>query len=174
MPTIKPRRTTRHLLSSLLSASILLTSVNAAAECAADAEMANLEFTLKDMNGNDVYLAEHLGNVMLIDFWATWCAPCRIEIPGFIEMFDDYEAQGFSVFGISLDDTPEALQAYAEEMGMDYNVLVGDGRDDVKEALGPIIGVPTALIIDRDGKVCHKHSGFAPKEQFVAEIESLL
>jgi thiol-disulfide isomerase/thioredoxin len=158
----------------LCGAALIVASGAGHAECTADTELANLEFTLKDMHGNDVDLSGHAGNVILLDFWATWCAPCRIEIPGFIEMVDEYGPRGFTVLGISIDDPPEALQLYAEELGMNYPVLIGDGRDDVKEAFGPLIGFPTSFIIDRDGTICHKHTGFAPKSQFMEEIEALL
>jgi cytochrome c biogenesis protein CcmG/thiol:disulfide interchange protein DsbE len=159
------------LLAATLSISI---SAVACAECSVDPQPANFDFTLKDMHGNDVALADYEGDVILIDFWATWCAPCRIEIPGFIEMVEEYGDQGFSVLGISIDDPPDALQSYAAEMGMNYPVLIGDGRDDVKDEYGPIIGFPTAVIVDRDGNICHRHIGFSPKEAFVADIEGLL
>jgi len=148
--------------------------MTAYAECTAEPAAANLDFTLKDMDGNDVALGDYAGNVILLDFWATWCGPCRIEIPGFIEMYDAYKAEGFAVLGISIDDPPDALQLYAEEFGMNYPVLIGDGRDDVKDTYGPLIGFPTTLLIDRDGTICHRHTGFAPREQFEEEIRALL
>lgn len=143
-------------------------------ECTVEGATANLGFTLEDMHGNDVVLSDYAGDVVLLDFWATWCAPCRIEIPGFIEMQDDYGDEGFSVLGISVDDPVEDLMPYAEELGMDYPVLVGRGRDDVKDAFGPLLGFPTSLIIDRDGTICHRHVGLTSEEQFRSEIEALL
>ena len=109
-----------------------------------------------------------------MDFWATWCAPCRIEIPGFIELLDKYENQGLAILGISVDDPIDSLLLYAEEMEMDYPVLIGDGRDDVKDAFGPLYGFPTTFLIDRDGDICFQHIGFAPKEKFEEEILYLL
>lgn len=161
-------------LSLLAGAGWLVTGVGAAAECSAEQKPAPLHFTLKDMHGNDVDLGEHAGNVILLDFWATWCGPCRIEIPGFVEMYTQYRDRGFSVLGVSVDDPPDALRLYAEELGMNYPVLIGDARDDVKDAFGPLIGFPTSFIIARDGTICHRHTGFAPKAQFVEEIEALL
>lgn len=145
-----------------------------AGSCTAEPLPANLDFTLKDMHGADVVLSEFAGQVILLDFWATWCAPCRIEIPGFVEMVEAYGDRGFVVLGVSIDDPPDALQPYAEELGMNYPVLVGDGRDDLKDTYGPLIGFPTSFIIDRSGTICHKHTGFAPKEAFVREVEALL
>jgi len=142
--------------------------------CTVTDKAANLDFVLLDMDGAEVKLSDYLGIVILLDFWATWCAPCRIEIPGFIELFDKYEARGLSILGISVDDSVDALQLYAEEMEMDYPVLIGDGRDDVKDAFGPLYGFPTTFLINREGDICHQHTGYAPKEQFEQEILSLL
>ena len=142
--------------------------------CRADAEMANLDFVVKDINGEDVRFSDYKGQVILLDFWATWCAPCRIEIPGFIELYDKYRDQGFVVLGFDVDDPLPAIQSFAEEFQMNYPVLVGADRDDVKDAYGPPIGYPTAYIIDRDGRICTSHTGFAPKETFEREILALL
>jgi peroxiredoxin len=142
--------------------------------CSVEDKIANYDFELKDMNGGDVRLSDYEGKVILLDFWATWCAPCKIEIPGFIELYDKYRDQGFEVVGISVDDPVDALRDFAMQLNMNYPVLVGDGRDDVKEAFGPLIGFPTTFIIGRDGTVCSEHVGFAPKAQFEAEIQSLL
>jgi thiol-disulfide isomerase/thioredoxin len=146
----------------------------AAQICQPAGEMADLNFTLKDMNGADVTLADYAGSVILLDFWATWCGPCKIEIPGFVELYDRYGPEGFIPLGSSVDDPVDRLHLFAEEFGMDYPVLVGDGRDDVKEAFGPLIGFPTTYVIARDGTVCAKHVGFAPREEFEAAIRALL
>lgn len=145
-----------------------------AISCSVNDKPANLNFTLQDMNGNEVKLSDYSGKVILLDFWATWCAPCRIEIPGFIELLDKYENQGLAILGISVDDPVDSLLLYAEEMEMDYPVLIGDGRDDVKDAFGPLYGFPTTFLIDRDGDICFQHIGFAPKEKFEEEILYLL
>jgi len=142
--------------------------------CTVENKAANYDFTLKDMNGGEVTLADYRGKVLLLDFWATWCAPCKIEIPGFVELYDMYRDQGFEVVGISVDDPIDALQDFAMQLNMNYPVLIGDGRDDVKEAYGPLIGFPTTFIIARDGAICFEHVGFAPKQQFEDEIRSLL
>lgn len=142
--------------------------------CDADAETANLDFVLQDIHGEDVALSDYEGKVIILDFWATWCAPCRIEIPGFVELYDEYGLEGFIVLGVSVDDPLPALVSFAEEFEMDYPVLVGAERDDLKDAFGPPIGFPTSFIIDRDGKICSSHTGFAPKEQFEREIRALL
>ena len=142
--------------------------------CEPEGRVANLNFTLKDMNGADVTLSDYEGKVVLLDFWATWCPPCKIEIPGFVELYDRYQSEGFVVLGVSVDDPIDKLAAFAEEFNMNYPVLVGDGRDDIKEAFGPLYGFPTTFVIGRDGKICAEHTGFVPKEQFETEIRALL
>ncbi|MGD8340988.1 MAG: TlpA disulfide reductase family protein [Gammaproteobacteria bacterium] len=142
--------------------------------CQADAEMANLDFVVSDINGDDIRFSDFKGQVILLDFWATWCAPCRIEIPGFIELYDKYREQGFVVLGFDVDDPVPAIQSFAAEFEMNYPVLVGADRDDVKDAYGPPIGYPTAFIIDREGRICATHTGFAPKERFEQAILALL
>ena len=142
--------------------------------CPLDAKPANLDFTLKDMHGNDVTLADYRGKVILLDFWATWCGPCKVEIPGFVEMQQKYGPDGFQVIGISIDDRAEQLKPFADEMKMNYPVLVGLGRDDVTDAFGPVFGVPTTLIISRDEKICVTHAGMTAKETFESQIKALL
>jgi peroxiredoxin len=142
--------------------------------CPVDAPVANLDFTLKNIENADVSLADYKGKVILLDFWATWCGPCKIEIPGFIEMQNKYGPDGLQVIGISIDDRLEQLKPFAADMKMNYPVLQGLGRDDVTDALGPIIGIPTTLIISREGKICATHAGMTPKEAFEKQIKALL
>ena len=142
--------------------------------CPADAKPAPLEFTMKDVAGKDVALSQYKGKVILLDFWATWCGPCKVEIPGFIEFQDKYGKDGLQVIGISVDDKAEDLEPYIKELGMNYPVLLGLGRDDVQDAFGPIAGIPTTLLIARDGRICATHAGFAAKETFHREIKALL
>jgi peroxiredoxin len=142
--------------------------------CDSKRRVANLNFTLKDMNGKDVALSAHRGKVILLDFWATWCGPCKIEIPGFVELYTKYESQGFVVLGVSVDDPVAKLKPYAAQFKMNYPVLVGLGRDDLQDAFGPLLGYPTSFLIGRDGKICTQHTGLAPKEQFEREIKTLM
>ena len=85
-----------------------------------------------------------------------------------------YKDQGLTIIGISIDDPPDAISRFAAEFQMNYPVVVGDGRDDVKTAFGPLVGFPTTVIIDREGNVCHHHTGFTPLVRFDAEIQALL
>jgi thiol-disulfide isomerase/thioredoxin len=142
--------------------------------CSPDAPKANLNFTLKDMNGKDLKLADLAGKVVLLNFWATWCGPCRLEIPWLVELQEKYRDKGFHVVGISVDDPPEALPPFAKEFKINYSLVVGLDRDDVQNAFGPIFAVPITVLIGRNGKVCVKHIGPVTKEQFESEIKSLL
>jgi peroxiredoxin len=146
----------------------------AAGACDPGAKPANLNFTVQDVHGNQVNLASLKGKVVLLDFWATWCPPCKIEIPGFIELHQKYKAKGLAVIGVSVDDTVDKLKPFVAQYKMTYPVLVGLGRDDLQDAFGPIWGLPTTFIIGRDGRICHKHMGLTPKEQFEKEVLGLL
>jgi len=145
-----------------------------AAICNPDGRVANLDFTLKDLNGDDVSLSAFKGQVILLDFWATWCGPCKVEIPYFIDLYTTYQAQGLQVLGFDVDDEIPALTEYAEAMGMNYPILIGAGRDDVLEAYGPMPGLPTTVIIGRDGNVCASHTGLTEKAVFEEAIKALL
>jgi thiol-disulfide isomerase/thioredoxin len=142
----------------------------------ATGKVAPLQFTLKDMNGVDVKLAAFKGKPILINFWATWCGPCRAEIPSLVELQKRYSDEGIDlvILGISVDDPIEKLKPYANEMKINYPLLVGNGREDVQEAFGPLWGIPVTVFVDRDGKIAKRHSGIASKEQFEREIKALL
>jgi thiol-disulfide isomerase/thioredoxin len=163
------------------SGGLLTGSPNSAEEdAAADAKLtgkpAPLDFVLKDMNGVDVKLAAFRGKPIVVNFWATWCGPCRAEIPSLVELQTKYSAEGTEVviLGVSVDDPVEKLKPYAAQMKMNYPVLVGNGREDVQDAFGPLWGIPVTVFIGRDGKIAKKHSGIASKEQFEQEIKALL
>ncbi len=144
------------------------------AACMADAKPANFDFTMKDVDGNDVSLSSYKGKVVLLNFWATWCGPCKAEIPGFVRLQEKYRDQGLVIVGYSVDDTADKAKAYAAEYKMNYPILLGEGREDVQDAYGPIWGIPASFIISKDGKVCRKHMGIAPEAVFEKEVAALL
>jgi thiol-disulfide isomerase/thioredoxin len=143
------------------------------AACMADAKPAKLDFTMKDLSGKPVSLASYKGKVILLNFWATWCGPCKAEIPGFVELQERYK-NDLVVVGYSVDDEAPKAKAFADEYKINYPILLGEGREDVQDAYGPIWGIPASFIISRDGKVCKKHLGIAPKAVFEREIKALL
>jgi thiol-disulfide isomerase/thioredoxin len=142
--------------------------------CPADAKPANLNFTLKDIDNHDVRLSSLKGKVILLDFWATWCGPCKIEIPWFIEFQNKYGKSGLEVIGVVTEDTVEKAKPFAAQWKMNYTILQGNGRDDLDEAFGPMFGLPVTVVISRDGKICGKHVGLGGKDAFEREIKSLL
>ncbi len=142
--------------------------------CPANAKPAKLDFTLKDIDNKPVNLATLKGKVVLLDFWATWCGPCKVEIPWFIEFQQKYGDKGLKVVGVSVDDTVAKLKPYVAQMKMNYLVLQGLDHDDIQDAYGPLFGIPVTVVISRDGKVCAKHTGLNSKDAFENEIKSLL
>jgi thiol-disulfide isomerase/thioredoxin len=136
-------------------------------------EMARLDFTLQDLNGADVALASFKGKVILLNFWATWCGPCKAEIPELVELQQQYK-DDLVVLGVSVDDPVEKLRPYADEYKMNYPVLVGNGQQEFQDAYGPLWGIPVSVIVDRDGRIAKRHSGIGTKERFEQEIKSLL
>ena len=144
-----------------------------ATACSTDSKAANLSLTFKDIHGKPFALSDYKGKVVLLDFWATWCPPCRKEIPGFIGLYNSYRSRGFTVIGVSMDDSTWDVKKFAKRFKMNYPILVGAGRDDLEPAFGPL-PLPTAFIIGRDGKICGKHDGLTPKQDFEREIVPLL
>ena len=134
---------------------------------------ANLDFTVKDLNGQDVRLADFKGRPLLINFWATWCGPCKIEIPGLVELTEKYKKTGFTVVGISTDDTPEDLKAFASVYKMNYPILVGLGHDELMEAYEAELGIPVSWFVRRDGTIALKSEGAQTKAWFEERIKAL-
>lgn len=144
-----------------------------AGACMAGAKPANFDFTFKDLDGKNVALSSFKGKVVLLNFWATWCGPCKAEIPGFVELQDKYK-DDLAIVGFSVDDTADKARAFATQYKINYPILLGEGREELQEAYGPIWGIPASFIISKDGKVCRKHLGIAPKAVFEKEIAALM
>lgn len=142
--------------------------------CNVSRRKANLDFTVKDIAGKDVLLSQYQGQVVLLNFWATWCVPCKREIPALTALYRDYKKRGFVVLGVSVDSEIRAIKPFAREMKMNYPVLVGAGREDLSKAFGPFIGFPTSVLVARDGKICVRHVGVVSKAQLERQIGALL
>ena len=124
------------------------------------------DFTLRDLNGNTVSLKEHRGKIVLLDFWATWCAPCRLSIPELVELQKKHRDQGVVFFGISMDDPEmfpdEYVMAFKEAFKMNYTILRGD-QNVVLDYFGIAnMVIPTLFVINREGKLVDKIVGYAP------------
>jgi cytochrome c biogenesis protein CcmG/thiol:disulfide interchange protein DsbE len=133
---------------------------------------AKLDFVLKDHNDVPVKMADYKGKVVILNFWATWCGPCKEEIPTFVELYDRYKDKGLVIVGVSIDDSVEQLRPFMKEWRMQYPVLQMNA--DIETAYGPFYGVPMTFFIARDGSICRKHMGPVTKEQFEREIRALL
>ena len=130
-------------------------------------------WTLPGVDGKAVRSAEFAGKVVLLDFWATWCPPCKMEIPGFIELQKQYADKGLVVVGVSIDqDGPSVVREFVKAQGINDPIVMGDAA--VQSAFGGIEGVPTTFLIDRTGKIVQKHVGYTSKEEFEAAIKKLL
>ena len=130
-------------------------------------------FTLKDVTGRTVQLADYKGKVVLLNFWATWCGPCKIEIPWFIDFEQRYKDRGFAVLGISMDeDGWEAVKPYIEAKKVNYRVVIG--TDEVAELYGGVSSLPTSFVLDRQGKIASTHVGLVSKSVYQHDIEQLL
>ena len=156
---------------------IRLTVANAAA-----AAKSAPEVTLKDLDGKDLSLSQYRGKVVLVNFWATWCEPCQVEIPWLIEMQQKYAAKGFTVLGIAMDEegasvvTPwvqkERFDVNGSKSQMNYPILVGN--DAAADKFGGLLGYPTSILVSRDGKVIKRITGLISYEEISKSIESQL
>jgi thiol-disulfide isomerase/thioredoxin len=140
------------------------------------------DVTFKDLDGKDVPLSSFKGKVVLINFWATWCDPCYIEIPWLIEMQQKYGAKGFTVLGVSMDEEGKAAVApflakerfnvNGQKLPMNYPIVLGN--DDVATKFGGLLGYPTSFLITKDGREIKKIQGLIPYEEITKAIESQL
>jgi len=129
-------------------------------------------FSLMDLNGRKLALADYKGKVVLLDFWATWCGPCRIEIPAFVKLQERYRDQGLVVIGISMDDDLEPVREFYRDFRMNYAVAMGDQK--ITQLYGGIFGLPTTFLIGRDGRIYAKHLGAADIFIIEEEVKALL
>lgn len=132
------------------------------------------DFTLTDENGRKVKLSDFRGKVVVLNFWATWCGPCELEIPWFVEFEQQYRSKGLEIVGVSMDeDGWQAIKPFIGQHRINYPVLLGN--DSVGQLYGGVDSLPTTFIIDRDGTVAYPpHVGLADKSEYLGEIEALL
>jgi thiol-disulfide isomerase/thioredoxin len=140
------------------------------------------DVTFKDLQGKDVRLADLKGRVLVINFWATWCEPCQIEIPWMIGFQEKYADKGFTLLGVAMDDEGKSVVGpYVEKtqfdvdgkkMAMNYPIVIGN--DDLSSKFGGLIGLPTTVVVGRDGKIHKRFLGLVSHDELEKEIKELL
>ena len=140
-------------------------------------------FTLVDVNGKKVSLADYKGHPLVVDFWATWCGPCKVEIPWFVKLHDQYANQGLEILGVSADDLDKDDPAklftekrdiadFAQKMHMNYPVLID--ADSISSSYGGLDALPTTFFIDKNGKIVASTVGLAPRDVIEADIQKAI
>jgi len=168
------------MLSSVLACVVLVLSACSGSRPAhggglktADKRQKAPDFALRDAEGRQVQLSDYRGKVVLLNFWATWCAPCRVEVPWFIDFEKQYKDRGFAVLGVSMDDEGwDVVRPYIERMRMNYRVLMGDPM--VSDLYGGVESLPTSFMIDREGRIARVHVGLVDRSEYQDDIDKLL
>ena len=130
------------------------------------------DFTVTDINGKKLSLSDYRGKVVLLDFWATWCTPCRAEIPHFVDMQEKLGPQGFQVIGISMDDEAKPVKEFYQQYRINYPLGVGD--DKLAQSFGGVLGLPVNFLIDREGRIVKKYLGATDVSVFDKDVADLL
>jgi len=149
------------LFTSLTFILLALISINNAIDAAAN-DVAP-DFTLTDLDGKTITLADFEGKVIFVNFWATWCPPCRQEIPGFVEVYEKYKDKGFVIVGVAVSDKENKVIDYVKENDMTYPCAMGTNQ--IVQDYEPGNAIPATIVIDREGKIHHKHVGYMDKSQ---------
>lgn len=132
------------------------------------------DFVLKSSTGENLRLSEHRGDVVMINFWATWCGPCRQEMPLLDDLHSRYGRVGFSLLGVNIDDDARRAMQMIDELGVNFPVLFDETKEVSK--LYQVEAMPVTVLVDRSGTVRHVHHGYKPgyEEKYLTEIRSLL
>lgn len=130
------------------------------------------DFSLPNLSGGELNLSTYRGRVVLLDFWATWCVPCREEIPHFVDLQNQYRDQGLQIIGVSMDDSPDPALVFYKTLKMNYPVVMGNAK--IGELYGGVLGLPIAFVIGRDGRIYAKHVGATSMPVIEKEILPLL
>jgi peroxiredoxin len=130
------------------------------------------DFTLPQLDGQKLTLSSYRGKVVLLDFWATWCVPCRGETPHFVELQQKYSDRGLQIIGVSMDDSPDPVHPFVQQFHVNYPIVMGTAKTG--EQYGGVLGLPIAFLIDREGRIVSKHVGATDAAVFEKEISTML
>jgi peroxiredoxin len=131
------------------------------------------DFALQSLDGHQIRLSDYRGKAVLLNFWATWCAPCKIEMPWFVDLQKQYGPQGLQIVGVAMDDaSPKEIAGFAKEMGVNYPVLIG--KEAVGDAYGGVQFLPESFYIDRNGKIVDRAFGLKGRGEIEDEIKKIL
>jgi thiol-disulfide isomerase/thioredoxin len=158
------------IAGGLLAVALIARSANHAA---APVEHANLAFTLDDMDGRKVDLSTFAGKPLVINLWATWCGPCRLEMPQLVGFADKFRDRGLNIVGVSTDDTPDAIRAFAAEYKVNYPMLVGLGQDAFLRSVGYEDVLPLSILIRADGTIAERIRGIKTTDDWERRIRAL-
>jgi peroxiredoxin len=131
------------------------------------------DFSLESLDGKTVRLSDLRGKAVLLNFWATWCGPCKIEMPWFVELQNQYASQGFQIIGVAMDEaSKEDIGKFAKDMGVNYPILIG--KEAVGDQYGGVPALPETFVIGRDGKIIDKILGLRGKAEIEDSIKKAL
>jgi cytochrome c biogenesis protein CcmG, thiol:disulfide interchange protein DsbE len=130
------------------------------------------DFSRNDLAGHLVHLVDYRGKVVLLNFWASWCGPCREEMPGFSQWQHEYGAKGLQVIGVAMDDDAESAQKFLKQYPVSYPIVMGDAK--LGESFGGVLGLPTSYLIDVRGRIVARYQGESNLKEMKAQIQALL
>lgn len=130
------------------------------------------DFQLTDLSGNSIRMSALRGKVVLLDFWATWCPPCRAELPHFKELYAAYQGRGVEMIGLSAGEDPRIVKPFIQANGIPYPIAIS--TSEIERAYGGIRGIPTTFLIDKQGRIAEKYVGYQEKQVFEERIKALL
>lgn len=130
------------------------------------------DFELQSLEGKNIRLSDFRGKAVLLNFWATYCGPCKIEMPWFVEMQKEFGPQGLQIVGVAMDDDTDDIAKFAKEMGVNYPILLG--KESVGQSYGGVGVLPTTFFVDRDGKITDREFGLQSRSVFVDNIKKAL
>jgi cytochrome c biogenesis protein CcmG/thiol:disulfide interchange protein DsbE len=159
-------------IAALGLAAVLYLSIHRRAARNHPADSVAPAITLRDLSGHTINPADYEGKVVLVNFWAAWCTPCREEIPQFIALQEKYHARGFQAVGISMDDPEGALRDFCREYKVNYPIVMGNQK--TAEAFGGVLGLPTTFLIGRDGRIHAKQAGATDFPKLERDVAALV